>query len=423
MLNKLLSFVRLHQMLQPGDRVVCAVSGGADSMALLWAMYLLREKLQIQLSAAHFNHGLRGCESDRDQAFVRSFCEGYEIPFFCGTGTVTPGKKGLEAAAREARYGFLKTLPGKIATAHTANDNAETLLMHLVRGTGLKGLGAIAPINGRLIRPMLNVTRQEVLAFLEEYNIAYVADSTNDSDDFLRNRIRHRVIPLLEQENPSIAENLSAAALRLRQDEAALSHMARQEATTDIYSLRQLPPALRNRILSDLLTGWGVREPEAEHVAQLERLVFSGSPSAKVRFSGGITICRVYDHLERIREAGEIPPCPVICPGVTPLPELRLQLICEPVGKNASEGQPVNPVGQMVIRSRRTGDTLRLPGGTKSLKKLLIDRKIPAHVRNQIPVLADELGVLAVYGIGVNRDRQEGAWVCVRFEKYDPAKG
>ena len=160
MLSKLLIMIRRYEMVQPGDTVVCAVSGGADSVALLWGMYLLKEKLQISLQAAHFNHHLRGAESDRDQAFVKDFCDRFDIPLTVGSGQVVPGEKGLEAAAREARYGFLEQLPGKIATAHTADDNAETVLMHLVRGTGLKGLGGIAPVRGKLIRPMLQVTRE-----------------------------------------------------------------------------------------------------------------------------------------------------------------------------------------------------------------------------------------------------------------------
>ena len=177
MLNKF--GMQLRQLTEPGDTVVCAVSGGADSMALLWGVYLLKDPLGIRLEAAHFNHRLRGTESDRDEAFVREFCDRFDIPLHVGGGTVTAGKKGLEAAARDARYAFLRTLPGRIATAHTADDNAETVLMHLVRGTGLKGLGGIAPVNGKLIRPMLTVTRQQVLAFLEEYHIPHIEDSSN----------------------------------------------------------------------------------------------------------------------------------------------------------------------------------------------------------------------------------------------------
>ena len=166
MLNKLLTFCKAHNLLEKGDSVVCAVSGGADSMALLWAMYLLKERFSIQLSAAHFDHGLRGEESTRDAAFVEKFCRQYEIPFVLERGNVVAGKKGLEAAARDARYAFLQSLPGKIATAHTADDNAETVLMHLVRGSGLKGLGGISPIRGKIIRPMLSVNRDDVLVFL-----------------------------------------------------------------------------------------------------------------------------------------------------------------------------------------------------------------------------------------------------------------
>ena len=204
MLNKLLKFIRQENLLEPGDRVTCAVSGGADSMALLFGLYLLRQKLGITLEAAHFNHRLRGEESERDARFVSDFCRDYQIPLHMGAGTITPGKKGLEAAAREARYGFLESLPGKIATAHTAADNAETVLMHLIRGTGLRGLGGISPVRGSIIRPMLLITRQEVEAFLEEWSIPHVEDGSNESSQFLRNRIRHQMMPLFRQDRKSV---------------------------------------------------------------------------------------------------------------------------------------------------------------------------------------------------------------------------
>ena len=223
MLNELLAMIRRYDMIRPGDRVVCALSGGADSVALLFGLYLLKDKLRIQLEAAHFNHQLRGTESDRDEAFAREFCDRYDIPIHVGTAKILPGKKGLEAAAREARYAFFDTLPGKIATAHTADDNAETVLMRLVRGTGLKGLGGIHPVRGRIIRPMLLVTRQQVEDFLAEYCLSHVEDSSNATDDFLRNRIRRHIIPALREENPRLGHNLSAMALRLRLDEAALT--------------------------------------------------------------------------------------------------------------------------------------------------------------------------------------------------------
>ena len=158
-----------------------------------------------------------------------------------GAARVTAGKKGLEAAARDARYSYFSTLSGKIATAHTADDNAETVLMHLVRGTGLKGLGGISPVRGNLIRPMLGITRQEVLELLEEYHLAFVEDSSNGTDAFLRNRLRHHVVPLLKEENPRLAENLSAMALQLRRDEEALEAMTVADA--DVMTLRSMAPA------------------------------------------------------------------------------------------------------------------------------------------------------------------------------------
>lgn len=404
MLNKVLDLVRRYEMLQSGDTVTCAVSGGADSMALLWAMYLLKEKLQIDLRAAHFNHRLRGEESDRDEAFVRNFCAFHDIPLTVGAATVVPGKKGLEAAARDARYGFLKTLPGKIATAHTADDNAETVLMHLVRGTGLKGLGAIAPVSEKLIRPMLTVTRQEVLDFLQENHISFVEDSSNGTDAFLRNRIRHDVMPLLKRENPRLAENLSAMAMELRLDAQALEQ---QESLPDVETLRQMDSPKRHRLLRKFLVDCGVKEPDRRHTALAEELVFSDKPSASAQFPGGIKVRRCYGRLEKAEEAAPIQPVEIPYPGVTELPHLGLRITCTRTEETVAEPDrfTVNPQGVLTLRSRQTPDTIRLPGGTKTLKKLFIDRKIPRWQRPQIPVLADDAGVVGIPGIGVNRDR------------------
>lgn len=423
MLNKLERFARQYGMIRPGDRIICAVSGGADSMALLFAMYLLREKWGITLSAAHFNHHLRGEESDRDEGFVRDFCDRFDIPLHLGSGQIAPGKKGLEAAARDARYAFLNTLPGKIATAHTADDNAETVLMHLIRGTGLKGLGAIAPVNGKLIRPMLQVTRDDVEQFLEEYHIAHIEDSSNESDRFLRNRIRHQVMPLLRGENPSIAANLSAMALRLRQDEDALAAAAQQQATLDVAQLRQLHPAIRARVLEGFLKECGVREPEAEHITLAETLVFSDKPSACAAFPGGVTVGREYGVLTIVTQAEELGNLPLNCPGVTDAEQLGLRIICSEtqMPESGREVFTVVPQGQVVLRSRQAGDTMRFPGGTKSLKKWFIDEKIPAARRLSIPVIADDLGVLGIYGGGANLNRctGDGPMVRICFEKLE----
>jgi len=419
MLNKLTDFIRQQGMIQPGDTVICAVSGGADSVALLFGLYLLKEKLEIRLEAAHFNHQLRGEESNRDEAFVRSFCDRYDIPLHVGASQVQPGKKGLEAAARDARYAFLKSLPGKIATAHTADDNAETVLMHMIRGTGLKGLGGITPVNGNIIRPMLTITRNEVEGFLEEWCLSCIQDSSNDTDAFLRNRIRHHVMPLLKAENPRLAENMSAMALRLRSDEAYICRQAGFEELPAVEDLKDMEPAIRSRCLETFLKDCGVREPEQSHIAAAETLLFSDKPSARAEFPGGITIGRVYDRLEKLEAAPDAVPVVLACPGEAEFAGLRVT--CTPAEEilQTPECFTVCPQGTITLRSRQTGDSIRLPGGTKSLKKLFIDRKIPASRRDLIPVVWDEQGILGVYSIGVNRNRAADSLpaVMIRFEK------
>ena len=420
MLNKLLRQIRDYDMVHPGDRVIVACSGGADSVTLLFGLYLLKEKLGIELSAAHFNHRLRGKESDRDEAFVRDLCHRFDIPLFVGHGHVVAGKKGLEAAARDARYTYFATLSGIIATAHTADDNAETVLLHLVRGTGLKGLGGITPKTEKLIRPMLTVTRAEVMDFLEEYHLPFVEDGSNATDAFLRNRLRHHVMPLLRQENPRLAENLSQMAMSLRSDEEALAALT-GESLPDIAALRHMPAPLRSRALEHFLKENGVKEPQRRHIAMAESLVFSDNPSARAEFPGGITVVRRYDRLTLSAQQQALLPRQVSCPGITQLPELGLRLVCEEADQltDTPDAFTLAPVGCITVRARQTGDTICLSGGTKTLKKLFIDRKIPAQMRNRIPVLCDEKGVLAVCGIGADRKRlaeNMPAWH-FRFEK------
>lgn len=421
MTSKILHFIRQYSLIDEGDRVVCAVSGGADSIALLWGLYLLKDTLKITLFAAHFNHRLRGAESERDETFVRDFCAGYGIPLTVGSGTVVAGKKGLEAAARDARYAFLRTLPGKIATAHTADDNAETVLLHLVRGTGLKGLGAIAPKSGNLIRPMLSVTRQEVEDFLHEYNLRWITDSSNETDVFLRNRLRRHVMPLLKAENPRLSENLSAMALRLREDEQALEALASGDQISDVAALRVMVPALRARALSQLLTACGVREPEAEHIRLAEALVFSGNPSARASFPGGVTITRRYDRLARTECSAPLPTTELPENGSVQVGPWRITVSPASEILNTPELFTVCAHGPLFIRARQSGDVLRLSGGTKTLKKLLIDRKIPAARRDQLPVVCDKYGILGVGAIGVSLDRAAASLPAVqlRFQNVE----
>lgn len=421
MLNKLLAFSKTQGLFSIGDKIVCAVSGGADSMALLWAMVLLRDEGKIQLECAHFNHHLRGEESDRDAAFVESFCKAYRIPFHLGSGCVQAGKKGLEAAAREARYGFLRTLDGKIATAHTADDNAETILLHLVRGTGLKGLGGISSQNGNVIRPMLSVTRKQVLAFLSEYHISYVEDSSNKSDDFLRNRLRHRIMPILLEENPRIGENLSEMALRLRQDEAYISQSV--QATGDIQTLKAMHPALRVRSLTQFLEGCGVCEPSSAHIALTESLVFSSNPSAVVTLSGGVQIRRNYGKIEKVEALQGKQNIPLKAPCTVRFG--AYDVICAETDTpcNTPFSFTVPHCDTLCLRSRQEGDAITFAYGTKTVKKLFVDEKIPAHLRDSVPIVANKEILLGVCGYGADMSKKgNGKLVRITFINNAPTE-
>jgi tRNA(Ile)-lysidine synthetase-like protein len=278
--------------------------------------------------------------------------------------------------------------------------------MHLVRGTGLKGLGGITPQRGKIIRPMLSVTRHQVLDFLQEYHIPYREDSSNHSDQFLRNRLRHHVMPLLKDENPRLAENLSAMALRLREDEEALIALSGNDEFPEVPKLRQMPSALRNRVLERFLKKHGISEPEAEHIALANALVFSEKPSASATFPGGVQIGRCYDQLiccdsEQLPETVQLS-----CPGEVRFGKFRI--VCTPA-ESVINGQrffTINGGTDITVRSRRSGDRLTHSGGTGTVKKLMIDRKIPAHRRSFLPVLEDELGIVAVCDLGAQLNRR-----------------
>ena len=246
--------------------------------------------------------------------------------------------------------------------------------------------------------------------------LSYIQDSSNDTDAFLRNRIRHTVIPLLKEENPKLAEKVSAMALRLRQDEEFLSKST--ETVTDINVLKAMHPAQRSRALERFLKESGVKEPEGIHISQAEGLLYTDKPSARVGFPGGVVIARQYAQLVKL-ENREIPPKTVLpCPGEVCWNGYRItaQKAVEII--NTGEILTILPQGELVLRSREAGDTITLHGGSKPLKKLFIDRKIPASQRLQIPVLADDLGILGVYSIGADRKRmaQDLPAVQVRFE-------
>lgn len=238
-----------YNMLPPGTGVLCALSGGADSMYLLHQLISLREDRCLQVCAAHYNHGLRGAESERDAAFVAQQCGKLNVPLMTGRGDVSArareNRAGIEETARNLRYAFLNEAAdalscSRIATAHTLNDQAETVLMNLCRGSGTRGLAGIPPVRGRIIRPLLQTGRDEIIGWLRENGVPWVEDSSNDGSDYTRNRFRHDVMPLLLRENPSSLAAIGRAAELLREDDACLCRMA-EAFLRDYWNGSELP--------------------------------------------------------------------------------------------------------------------------------------------------------------------------------------
>lgn len=443
---EVLAWCRSESLFAAGERVVCAVSGGADSMAMLWCLRSLQTELEITVSCAHFDHRLRGAESDRDAEFVRDFCEKHEIPFVLGSADVAQYAaetgKSTETAAREKRYAFFETLPcEKLATAHTADDNAETVLLHLLRGSGLRGLCGIPPVRGRIVRPLLSVTREEVERFLRAEGIAWVEDSTNASSDYRRNRIRHEIMPLLRAESPRLSGHLTAQSALLRAEDAFLEEQAERllhaaTAGTEEWNcelLRSAPDVLQKRALRLLLKKFLPQDVSLAHITALQRLLAAPSPSARCSLPGGLTACRRYG-VFYIETASSLTfaELPLKIPGETCVPELGIRIFCEIGEKNKKYANTpfhfavkYDMITQSVpsVRPRRTGDTLILPNGHgKTLKKLFIDRKIPRSERERYAVLATPTAVLAVVGIGVSETCKPSAGepaVIIHIEKEE----
>ncbi len=421
-------FCQEYRMIPEGGSVLVCVSGGTDSMCLLDALQKLSGPMGFTLCAAHFNHKLRGEESDGDEAFVREACDKLGVPLTVGAGDVAAEaarrKKGIEETARELRYAFFFRTAGelrisRVATAHNADDDLETVLMRLTRGTGLRGLGGIPPVRGKLIRPLLGVTRAEIRAYNEENGVPHREDSTNLEDGCTRNVLRHRVVPVLRELNPAL--RVTDMTALLREDEVVLDGLARdflagqEDGALDAAALLALPRPVAARVVRRFCH----RELERAHVEAVLALAGSKDPSARVSLPG-MGLRREYGRI--VIDGGEETS---FQPFEAPLDKA---VIIEEAGlvvsgeKTVFQGGIYNSlttfpikwdkiVGKLTVRPRRTGDAIRLGGMSRSLKKLLIDRKIPRARRALLPVLADEGGVIAVYGVGMDRDYrpEEGA--------------
>lgn len=441
MIQKLRALSAEYDMLPAGVLVLCAVSGGADSMCLLHLLHTLAPEGGFSLRCAHFNHNLRSAESDRDEEFVRAWCEERSIPFFRGSADVRAEAvrtgRGIEETARALRYAFLERTAeevgaARIATAHTADDNAETLLLHLVRGSGLQGLTGIPPRRGKVVRPLLTATRAEVEEYCAAHDIAYVEDSTNADEGYTRNFLRRRVMPLLEQTNPRAVEHLSAAAGRLRSDNDYLNAQAAQAAAQGRVTpnglvmeaglLAALPDPVASRAVRQLMEqAGGGKNCTAAQIGALLRLCRGSDPSARVDLPG----------LTARREYGALVLAPAEEPASPPLPtpvregartvygDTGWAITCRRTicpGKNCKNPDTfflsrAKIKGALTLRPRQTGDAVKLPGRSrKTLKKLFIEEKIPLTRRALLPILADDAGVLAAasFGPDVSRLAQPG---------------
>jgi len=421
-------------MLPDGASVLCACSGGADSVCLL---HLLRGMPRLRVVCAHFNHGLRGAESDRDEAFVRGLCEILGVPCITGRGDVAgyarEKKLGTEEAARELRYAFLRKTAAeqgcsRIATAHNAEDNAETVLWNLIRGAGGKGLSGIPPVRDNIIRPLLNVTRAEIEAYLEENGLSHIEDSTNASDDYTRNRIRHRVLPLLREENSAAVENICAAAALSRQDEAFLSGEAEaflREALRGgaiaLDDFLALPRPVGARVLRRLCPG-----AEKKHIDKVYALCSGGGRRWETDVPGTRIIAERGVLRVNPPEPAPISRREVPVGGEVLLPEAGCRIVCRFAEENEEIHNSFNTFffksesicGRISVASPESGDSLRPAGRgcTKSLKKLFSEAGMTAAQKCATPVFSDELGVIAVPGFGIAERCTPDGSATVRIE-------
>ena len=289
--DKVLAAIRQYDMLRDCRKVTVALSGGADSVALLHSLKTLQGELGIELSACHVNHNLRGEESDGDEAYVRQLCRELDLTlrvFSVDVSGSAAKHRSTEETARELRYGAFarvsRELGSRVATAHNACDNTETVLLNLLRGTGLKGLCGVPPVRDYLIRPLLLCTRDEIEEYCGENGLRYVTDSTNASTAYTRNKIRLELMPKLLEINPSLHEGVGRMTSALGEDSRFLEDMAKNaleeaKAGEGVYScemLKGLPEPLLHRVVSLMLREKGT-EPTALRITGFSEIIKSGT--------------------------------------------------------------------------------------------------------------------------------------------------
>ncbi len=410
-----------HDMIRLGDRIVVGVSGGPDSMCLLHVLYNLREHFHFELIAAHFEHGLRPGEDEKETEFVSSFVKGLRIPFEYQRPVqdIKNGQGSLEERARLARYAFLEEVrkrynAHKIALGHNMNDQAETVIMRLLRGSGISGLKGIPPVrDGVIIRPIIGLRRDDVLYYLQKRGLQYMKDSSNADETFLRNRIRHKLIPILKQYQPNVISILSRTSEIIGMEDDFMEVRAREWVDTNvlfkegiiglpIHPFKGLHTALKNRVIRYLLKKrmGHLRRISYEHINAIIDMIHGKRPNMEAHLPYNIVVRKVYNWI-LFDEKKELEDFYYEIPGHGKyyLDAINSWIIVEQVNSvNETDKEGVIFLDAdmiefpVVIRNMRPGDRIALWGmdGHKKIKDIFIDMKIPLDVRRAIPILENK---------------------------------
>lgn len=436
-LKKVRTDIEEHRLFDRGDRVVVSLSGGADSMALLHVLRELQEELQLSLVVAHANHELRGEESERDARFVVEIAESLQIPHEIQRLPLHVRHGMIQAEARRLRYRFLEDVrtrysAQKISTGHNADDQMETLLFRLLRGTGPAGLAGIYWKRGSIVRPLLGLWREEVRAFLETRSIPFIEDRTNREMVYRRNRIRHQVIPQMERiMGGAFRKNLWELAESAQEEEGIWHEIVRKEfqqhvrqergeIVFSVKRLRDLPSASVPRLLNEAYRRLLSEEAGLyrSHYRALWRAVQTSDPSFEVHLPHAVVARRCYENLIfSIRREGERfrrEPVTMTVPGRLRIEGTSLQLSAqiEPVRPIDWTGLPPNQAyfdwdsiqSPLTLRSRAPGDSIRPLGmqGKKKVKEILIEAKVPRSERDRVPILEASREILWVVGYRID---------------------
>ncbi len=408
--EKVKSTITEHSLLENGDTVICAVSGGADSMCLLTVLRALAKEMNLRVVAANLNHSLRGTEGDGDSQYVEAVCEIKGIPFYgkkLDIGAMAKARgESVEETGREERYKFLDELSAKlggakIATGHNIGDNAETIIFRLARGSGSRGLCGIPYKRGNVIRPLLDVSRSQIEEYLVENAVMWREDSSNAQLNYSRNKIRHLVIPQLEKIQPSAVEKIVSCGHCLMEDEQYLMSLAEKLLSsayvdTDEYSTSAIlgaPLPIAKRAAAKLLEDWGAKDITQEKI--LAMLDFCSKPSGKrMDINARTYVLRSFYTIVRQSRDSERSFSYSIRPGQKVRHNnwsISVNILDKPPEKEDNSTAVFDAAqlfGLFVIRSRMEGDRIKLPGGgSKKLKDLFMEHKIPLNRRSEIPVV------------------------------------